>query len=90
MSLLASQITFKHKRQVLETATIAYILDDSLYGMTARKGCPNVPNLWVCVSSIPLLYPCLRPTAEAVCCAVQVTLRSRNLINGAVRDKGGS
>ena len=62
MPLLASQITFKHERQVLETATIAYILDDSLYGMTARKGCPNVPNLWVCVSSIPLLYPCLLPS----------------------------
>ena len=36
MPLLASQITLKHERQVLETATIAYSLDDSSYGQIGR------------------------------------------------------
>ena len=45
MPLLASQITFKHERQVLETATIAYSLDDSSYGMIAHTGCAKSMGL---------------------------------------------
>ena len=45
MPILASQITFKHERQVLETATIAYSLDDSSYGIIAHTGCAKSMGL---------------------------------------------